>query len=355
MIGYTINSKVDFNSTRDTDGQGTYLASIIAGQGIPDANFFGLASGVAKGIAPHARLAIYKVAWYDSSSITDLIFTNSDIMSAMEQAIVDGVDIISISLPSEKPTIEYTKDPIVLASLKATQNGVLVVAGASDNGPDVGTVRNEAPWMLTVGASTIDRSFQAMIKLGDGVVVKGTSLYTNKFSTPNLTMVYGYNCQENSLIPKYVTGNILFCDDSSDVNVSTRVHVARTTGAVIAIVVYDDAVDLPSEIYTMSVVFVTRHQSYVVLNYYGLADAPVASLQFKITELGYTPAPMLATFSSVGPGPMFPEIMKPDLLGPGVNIMASRPNRHPRRRACIQIDSATSAAAAHVAGMAALL
>ncbi|GLJ22463.1 hypothetical protein SUGI_0422970 [Cryptomeria japonica] len=354
-LGKKVDLKKDFNSARDAFRHGTFSASIIAGQGIPNANFSGLGFGLAKGMAPYARLAMYKVAWYDSSSTNNIFISESDIVGAMEQAIVDGVDIISISLSSRPLTTNYTKEPVIFTSLEAVQNGVLVVGAASNTGPKIGTVQNEAPWLLTVGASTIDRAFHGMITLGDGQVVKGTSMYTKEFSTSqNFEIIFGSICLEDSLNSTYIRGNILYCDDSSDVDVYTRVQVAKTAEAIAAIIVYNDAVDLLGGIYSMPVVFIDTDQSQVIADYMGTTDTPVASFQFQITELDHTPAPMLATFSAVGPGPLFPDILKPDLVGPGVNIMGACPNRY-RPGACTSISSGTSASTAHVAGIAALL
>ncbi|GLJ22466.1 hypothetical protein SUGI_0423040 [Cryptomeria japonica] len=348
--GHKLNEK-DFNSTRDFYGHGTFIASVVGAQAFAGANVFGLGTGVAKGVAPHVRLAIYKVIWHDTTSSIEII-TDLDIIRAMDQALADGVDIISISLGVASS--DYKQNPVAISALKAAQDGVLVVAAASNDGPNPGTVKNDAPWLLTVGASTINRAFQARITLGDGLVIDGTSLYTPKFSTPKITFVNGNECAENTLDPFYITGNILFCHDSNDVSVATRVHVAKTTGAIAAIIAYNDALNLPLETYSMPVVFVNREQSHDIVKYFGLVHTPKASLQFVVTQLGYAPAPRLITNSGVGPAPIFPEILKPDLLGPGVDIIGACASPD-RKSACFTIGSGTSIATPHVAGVAALL
>jgi subtilisin family serine protease len=63
VISNNPNITISMNSARDTRGHGTYTASIVAGNYVNGATFFGYASGLAKGVAPRARLAIYKASW----------------------------------------------------------------------------------------------------------------------------------------------------------------------------------------------------------------------------------------------------------------------------------------------------
>ncbi|CAL4924846.1 unnamed protein product [Urochloa decumbens] len=129
----------------------------------------GLPRGTAKGGAPRSRVAVYQACSREGCS-------GSAVLKAIDDAVRDGVDVISISVGigsgSGSQQQEFLDDPIALGAFHAHQRGVLVVCSAGNDGPDAYTVVNTAPWILTVGASSIDRAFQSSIALGNGNVVK---------------------------------------------------------------------------------------------------------------------------------------------------------------------------------------
>lgn len=129
------------------------------------ASYYGLATGTSKGGSPESRLAIYKVCNAGCSG--------SSILAAFDDAISDGVDVLSLSLgrsPSSQP--DLTTDVIAIGSFHAAEHGILVVCSAGNSGPDQNTVVNDAPWILTVAATTIDRDFQSNVLLGNTQVIK---------------------------------------------------------------------------------------------------------------------------------------------------------------------------------------
>ena len=90
--GVNISKELDFSSPRDFMGHGTHTASTAVGNYVPGVSHFGYARGTARGVAPRAHLAMYKVVW-----AIDLEFTfATDLLAGMEQAILDGVDIMSV-------------------------------------------------------------------------------------------------------------------------------------------------------------------------------------------------------------------------------------------------------------------
>lgn len=145
------------------DGHGTHTSSTLAGVAVPNANLNGLAKGTARGAVPSARVAMYKVCWATSGC------ADMDILAAFDSAISDGVDIISISIGGI--TGSYTSDSIAVGAFHAMRKGILTAASAGNDGPGYGTVANHAPWLLTVGASGMDREFRSTVVLGNGMTV----------------------------------------------------------------------------------------------------------------------------------------------------------------------------------------
>ncbi|ONI06853.1 hypothetical protein PRUPE_5G085500 [Prunus persica] len=119
--------KCDFNETFSA-----------AGNFVEGASAFGVANGTAVGMAPYAHLAIYRVCGLDCAE--------GDVLDAMDAAVHDGVDMLSLSLGW--PSIPFYEDVIA---------GIFVICSAGNSGHEHGTLSNEAPWILTVGASTTDR------------------------------------------------------------------------------------------------------------------------------------------------------------------------------------------------------
>ena len=159
------------NSARDYDGHGSHTLSTAGGSFVPDASIFGIANGTAKGGSPRARVAAYKVCWppVNGSECFD-----ADIIAAFDMAIHDGVDVLSVSLGGE-PT-QYFNDGMAIGSFHAIQRGIVVVCSAGNSGPTPSTVTNVAPWLITVGASTVDREFQTFVELGNGKRLKVCSM-----------------------------------------------------------------------------------------------------------------------------------------------------------------------------------
>ncbi|KAF3955082.1 hypothetical protein CMV_019661 [Castanea mollissima] len=157
-----------FRSARDGDGHGTHTASTIAGSIVANVSLFGMAKGTARGGAPSARLAIYKACWFDMCN-------EADILSALDDAISDGVDILSISIGPDPPQPSYFENAISIGAFHAFQKGILVSALAG-NSAFPGTATNVAPWILTVAASSVDREFHSIVYLGNSKVLKDFSL-----------------------------------------------------------------------------------------------------------------------------------------------------------------------------------
>ncbi|KAK2650465.1 hypothetical protein Ddye_017954 [Dipteronia dyeriana] len=165
-----IKEPKEYRSARDDGGHGTHTASTAAGNLVENANFSGLAKGVAGGMSYTSRIAAYKVCWRFGCS-------SADTLAAIDQAVKDGVDVLSISMGNGNTP--FHSDMLAVGSFGAVKSGVFVSSSAGNSGSFSSYVGNTAPWMMTVGASYTDRTFPAVIKLGNGKVVEGISLYSS--------------------------------------------------------------------------------------------------------------------------------------------------------------------------------
>lgn len=143
----------------------------------------------------------------------------------MDEAVADGVHVISLSVGASGYSPQYFRDSIALGAFGAARHNVLVSCSAGNSGPGPSTAVNIAPWILTVGASTIDREFPANVVLGDGRVFGGVSLYYGE-SLPDfkLPLIYARDagnryCYPGSLLPSKVQGNIVVCDRGGNARV----------------------------------------------------------------------------------------------------------------------------------------
>lgn len=128
---------------------------------MPNTSYFGLANGIARGGVPKGRIAVYKVCWAYGCG-------TADILAAFDDAIADGVDILSVSLGGGP--LPFFDDVIAIGSFHAMKKGILTANSAGNGGPYPETVTNVAPWTITVAASSIDRKFIAKVALGNGQI-----------------------------------------------------------------------------------------------------------------------------------------------------------------------------------------
>jgi len=83
----------------------------------------------------------------------------SGIAAAVDAAVKDAVDILSLSLGSQDQ--DFYKEPMSIALFGAVRAGVFVACSAGNSGPDASSLSNVAPWITTVGAATMDGSRRA--------------------------------------------------------------------------------------------------------------------------------------------------------------------------------------------------
>ncbi|XVF12829.1 hypothetical protein REPUB_Repub08aG0153800 [Reevesia pubescens] len=291
-----ISTGEDILSARDSSGHGTHTASTAAGNFVENANYEGLAAGLARGGAPRAHLAVYKVCWsFGGGACTD-----ADLLKAFDTAIQDGVDILSVSIGSSIPLFSDIdrRNSIGIGAYHAIAKGITVACSAGNDGPTAMTVENTAPWIITVAATTIDRAFPTAITLGNNRTLWGQS-------------------------------------------VDTRIHNHGFTE-----ITYSDHIAINS---STGVMDLTRAVTYHALK------SPIAKLSIPKTVIGKRLSPRVADFSSRGPSSISPAVLKPDIAAPGVDILAAYIPDDKEKSSAYALLSGTSMSCPHVAGIAALI
>lgn len=102
------------------------VSSIAAGNCVNGVSYFGYEDGTARGVAPHAKLAKYEVLWNEGMH-------SSDILAGIDRPIVDGVDVISLSIHYKEP---WHNNSIAIASFSAMEKGIMVVYAAGNERPN---------------------------------------------------------------------------------------------------------------------------------------------------------------------------------------------------------------------------
>ncbi|EXC10740.1 hypothetical protein L484_025324 [Morus notabilis] len=320
---------------RDDVGHGTHTASTAVGNHVKDASFYGLAKGTARGGVPSARIAAYKVC--------DVAGCNSDApLAAFDDAIDDGVDIITISIGSSeaKDSVKY---PIAIGAFHAMVKGILTLNSAGNNEPSFLSVSSVAPWMMSVAASSTDRRTIDNVVLADGKTIIGNSvnsfelngtlfpLVDGKSASTKCSEFLASSCDVGCLDKDLVKGKIALCDSREGINEA-----------------YASGAD-----YKTTAMMLSRP----TLN--PQDNEPRGTILKSEAEKDDF-APKVVSFSSRGPNLISSDIRKPDITGPGVDILASYspivpPSSSPedKRRVKFNIESGTSMSCPHVAGAAA--
>lgn len=344
----------------DIDNHGTHTASTAAGNAGVTQTVDGRNFGVSSGVAPAAKISVYKVCWEDTDPDTGGCY-NSAAIAAINQAILDGVDVLNFSISGSATT---TTDPVSLAFLSATSAGIFVAASAGNSGPTASTVNHGAPWMTTVAASTFSYELQGTAEFSDGTKYRGASIM--RTGVPASPVVLAANaaaagaatpnlCGPNTLDPAKVTGRIVVCDRGVVDRAAKSAEVARAGGVgMILVNLVDSSTD--TDQHAVPTVHVNAPEALELKA--KVAANPSITVALKATDTTgkpLPPAPQVAGFSSRGPLlATDSDLLKPDVTAPGVAVLAGV-STVGSNGAQFGFLSGTSMASPHVAGLAALV
>ena len=344
----------------DVGSHGTHTATTAAGNANVEQVIDGAGFGKSSGVAPAAKVSVYKICWEDDNPDTGGCYSSASV-EAVDAAIQDGVDVLNYSISGNT---DSTSDPVALAFLNAAAAGVFISASAGNSGPAASTVNHAAPWLTTVAASTFPSDLLGTVRVSDGSMYRGASIMKTELrdkqaviaadaaaaGTTNANL-----CGPGSLDAAKVSGKVVVCDRGVVDRTAKSLEV-QNKGGVGMILVNLTGSSEDADNHVVPTVHVNTPKSLELKSKLGANPSLTVSLvKGDLTGDPMAPAPQVAGFSSRGPSlASGGDLLKPDIAAPGVNVLAGV--------STIGNDgdqfgfmSGTSMAAPHIAGFGALV
>ena len=339
-------------SARDADGHGTHTTSTAAGAPA-NASIFGLPRGRVSGMAPGARVIAYRVC-------LDQGCFSSDSVAAVEQAILDGVDVINFSISGGA---DPYSDAVELAFLDAYAAGVDVNASAGNSGPGPATADHGGPWVTTVGASYGPRAYMTSLRLraagGATLSLPGSTItrgVVGKFVI-QAADVTGYEdalCL-TPMAPGTVSHRVVVCERGGNGRNEKSFNVAQ--GGAAGMILYNPThQDLFTDNFWIPTVMLEGPEpANTLLTFLDSHDGVRSTWITGMAAANH--ADQMTTFSSRGPVGGF---IKPDVTAPGLQVLAGNTPQPVDVAAgppgqLFQAIAGTSMSSPHAAGVAALV
>jgi len=358
LIG-AYNFVTDLTTPADESEHGTHVASTAAGNKL----HFDLGNGNGfdlSGVAPRANIIAYRIAGADGTS------TSTASVAAIDQAVTDGVDVINYSFGSSAFDPWRGSESVAFRNARAA--GVFVATSAANDGPNPGTIGSPAdsPWITSVAASTHDRG---------AFPIKTISNFSGGNSTPPSSMngrsltgsitapiVYAGNFSNGDTNPEQClnpfpagtfSGQIVVCDRGQIARVQKAKNVsAGGAGGYVLANVQGGAAFLADDIYVIPGIHIQSTNGDLLKAWLASGTGHSATINGSNGSVGIDPlnADRIASFSSRGVNPTVPNVLKPSVSAPGVNILAAGIG---------EVDytflQGTSMASPHIAGSGALI
>ena len=361
----------------DSVGHGSHVAGIAAGNMLSDAlqgHTVALPRHVS-GVAPHANVIMYKACKAATTANPEGGCPESDLVAAIEQAVIDDVDVINYSIGGD------AADPYVLlregsnddaAFFQARAAGIVVVAAAGNEGPGAGSVGEpaDAPWIIAVANASHNRRFSNSIGNFSGASNAPPTLagqgYTAGYGPA--TIVYAGNfgnalCgtgategvsptgASNPFPPGTFHGEIVICDRGTYARVEKGYNVgAGGAGGYVLANTATDSESIVSDDHFLPAVHLGYVEGQQLKDWVSAAGAHTGSISGVSAVFDNNFGDILDASSSRGPYGFSGGLLKPDVTAPGDNILSSAQNG-----SGLALLSGTSMASPHVAGAAALL
>ncbi len=386
-------SDPDFAQSRpangeDYQGHGSHTASIAAGNVLYDVPFKipaidftheGIDTGYTipqmSGIAPHANVISYQVCFPGNSGDKWVGCPASGTLLAVEQAILDGVDVINYSISGG---YDSHNDPVELAFLSAHEAGINVAASAGNAGA-YQSVNHVSPWLLSVASSQHGRTFSVTTgQRFENLSYNGGSLPAsyltdiNGITTEAITgpIVLAENfgnalCSTPFPAGTFANGEIVFCERGENALVEKSANVEAGGGA--ATVIYNTATssqdiypNLPHTIPTMQM---NEGDGQAMVSWLRDADGHYGTIPATETtaEVSENLVDAISPFSSIGHAFLeeYRESTAPSITAPGSDIYSAYSEDQPFTNYPSPTEfnaiSGTSMSSPHIAGALALI
>ena len=312
----------------DYDGHGSHTSSTSGGNVVNDVVVTTAAGFVTppfdiSGVAPHANIISYLGCC-----------TLAGLTAAIDQAIADEVDAINYSIGSDSPSALWS-DFDAVGFLNARAAGIFVATSNGNAGPGFATTGSpaDAPWILSVGASTHNRhngNILTGLTRDDATTlpaIPGKSV-TGALATPTPITYAGAVgdpfCEDTTSNEAAFTGRIVICDRGG---ASGRVQKSSNVAGqgAIGFVLVNDANhgdSLLGDEYALPGVFIAFDDGQALKAWLAAGSGHVATIAGTEFAIDDARGDIMASFSSRGPNRAV-DVIVPSVTAPGVDILAA--------------------------------
>ncbi len=359
----------DPTSPEDSNGHGSHTASTAGGNVINDATLSAPTTELIRkisGVAPHANIIAYDVCADGCPG--------SALLAAVEQVVIDAS-----ALPNGIQSLNYSisgggdpyNDVVELAFLNATAAGVYVAVSAGNSGPGAQTVAHNSPWVSATAAMTHNRSMVNALSgltsddspladiqglgftsgYGPAVIINSADLEAD-FPGSTLCGLGSIGDLNPPWPAGTFNGEIIACTRGTFGRVEKGANVLAAGAG--GYILMDNGSGAVGDTHVLPGVHISQADGAILAAWLAGNANPVGSISGFSLNLDKSQGDIMAGFSSRGPNSAM-DVIKPDIGGPGVSILAAVSSDGVTSGPEYALLSGTSMSSPHNAGSGALI